>query len=72
MKSCEQQARDMLERTGWEEAQSLTAGDVVELANLINKSGKGDRRNGTRAEFNNGRDTNIDLRPQPAVERRKR
>ena len=33
--SCEQQARDMLERMGWEEAQNLTAGDVVELANLI-------------------------------------
>lgn len=34
--TAEQQARDMIERiTGMEEAQQLTAGDVVELANLI-------------------------------------
>jgi hypothetical protein len=33
--SAEQQARDMLERMGIEDAQSFSAGDVVELANLI-------------------------------------
>jgi len=33
--TAEQQARDMLERMGWEKAQELSAGDVVELANLI-------------------------------------
>lgn len=33
--SAEQEAREMLERMGWDDAQSLTAGDVVELANLI-------------------------------------
>jgi hypothetical protein len=33
--SAEQQARDMLERMGIEDAQRFTAGDVVELANLI-------------------------------------
>ena len=34
--TAEQKARDMIERiTGMEEAQQLTAGDVVELANLI-------------------------------------
>lgn len=38
---------------------------------LFNPAKKeGDRRNGTRAEFNGGVDTNIDLRPQPAQERR--
>jgi len=35
--SCEQQARDMIERAGWKDAQSATAGDVVEIANLINE-----------------------------------
>lgn len=34
-KSAEQQARDLLERLGVEDAQSFSAGDVVELANLI-------------------------------------
>lgn len=34
-KSAEQEARDLLERCGVEDAQSFTAGDVVELANLI-------------------------------------
>lgn len=34
-KSAEQQARDMLERMGVEDAQSFSSGDVVELANLI-------------------------------------
>lgn len=38
MKSVEQEARDMLERMGVEDAQSRTAGDVVELANLINEN----------------------------------
>lgn len=33
--TAEQQARDMLERLGMDDAQSLTSGDVVELANLI-------------------------------------
>lgn len=33
--SAEQQARDMLERMGIENAQSFTAGQLVELANLI-------------------------------------
>lgn len=33
--SAEQQARDLLERCGVEEAQSFSAGDLVELANLI-------------------------------------
>ena len=35
MKTLEQQARDILERCGWEDAQSCTAADVVELANLL-------------------------------------
>lgn len=34
-KSAEQQARDLLEQYGLEDAQSMTAGDLVELANLI-------------------------------------
>lgn len=34
-KSAEQQARDLLEQYGVEDAQSMTAGDLVELANLI-------------------------------------
>jgi hypothetical protein len=36
--SAEQAARDILERMGVEDAQSFTAGDVVELANLISRS----------------------------------
>ena len=35
MKSAEQQARDLLEQCGVEDAQSFSAGDVVALANLI-------------------------------------
>lgn len=35
MSTPEQQVRDMLERMGYEDAQSLTAGDVAELANII-------------------------------------
>jgi GTP cyclohydrolase IA len=35
MKSLEQLARDMLERAGVEDAQNMTAGDLVEIANLI-------------------------------------
>ena len=35
MSTAEQQARDLLERMGYDDAQSLTAGDVVELANII-------------------------------------
>jgi hypothetical protein len=34
-KSAEQEARDLLEQYGVEDAQSLSAGDVIELANLI-------------------------------------
>lgn len=34
-KSAEQQARDLLEGYGLEDAQSMTSGDVVELANAI-------------------------------------
>lgn len=34
----EQQARDLLERIGFPNAQSLTSGDVVELANLIDRA----------------------------------
>lgn len=37
-KSAEQQARDLLERCGVVDAQSFSAGDVVELANLIAKA----------------------------------
>lgn len=33
--SAEQKARDMLQRLGVADAQSFTAGDLVELANLI-------------------------------------
>lgn len=33
--TAEQKARDMLERMGVEDAQSFSAGDLVELANLI-------------------------------------
>lgn len=33
--TAEQQARDMLERMGVDDAQSFTAGDLVELANMI-------------------------------------
>lgn len=36
MVSMEQLARDLLERCGHPTAQSLTAGDVVELANILN------------------------------------
>jgi hypothetical protein len=35
--SCEQRARDLLERLGHPRAQQLSAGDVVELANLFNE-----------------------------------
>lgn len=34
-KSAEQQARDLLEQYGLKRAQSMSSGDVVELANLI-------------------------------------
>jgi len=33
--TCEQQARNMLERMEIKDAQNMTSGDVVELANLI-------------------------------------
>lgn len=36
--TAEQKARDMLERIGVENAQSFSAGELVELANLIAKS----------------------------------
>lgn len=35
MKTAEQRARDILYRCGVKDAQSFTAGDVVELANMI-------------------------------------
>jgi hypothetical protein len=35
MKSCEQEARDILERMGIDGAQEMTAGDLVELGNVI-------------------------------------
>ena len=35
--SCEQKARDILERMGVKDAQSMSAGCVVELANLISE-----------------------------------
>lgn len=35
MKSAEQQARDLLEELGYKDAQALSAGDVVTLANYI-------------------------------------
>lgn len=35
MASAEQQARDMLERAGVPNAQDMTSGDLVEVANLI-------------------------------------
>lgn len=34
-KTLEQQARDILEGCGWDDAQSCTAGDVIEVANLL-------------------------------------
>lgn len=33
--TAEQKARDMLERAGVEDAQSMSAGNLVELANMI-------------------------------------
>ena len=36
-RSLEQQARDMMERAGWKDAQSALSSDVVEIANLIRK-----------------------------------
>jgi hypothetical protein len=33
--TAEQQARDLLERVGVQEAQSFSSGDVLEIANLI-------------------------------------
>ncbi len=38
--TAEQEARDMLDRMGVEDAQAFTAGDLVELANLITEVGK--------------------------------
>ncbi len=35
METAEQMARDMLERAGVDYAQSMTAGDLVEIANMI-------------------------------------
>lgn len=49
MASAEQQARDMLERAGVEDAQSMTAGDLVEIANLIDDR-KGEAARRTREE----------------------
>ena len=33
----EQEARDIIERAGYKDAQSLSSGDVVELANILNR-----------------------------------
>lgn len=41
--SAEQQARDMLERCGVDDAQTFSSGDLVELANLI-ADANGNRR----------------------------
>lgn len=46
--SAEQQARDMLEAMGYEDAQQRTAGDVVFLANLIRRA---ERAEAERDEF---------------------
>jgi hypothetical protein len=40
MTTLEQQARDLLERIGVEDAQSFTAGDLVELANIIGQAAR--------------------------------
>lgn len=37
MQSVEQDARDLLERAGVEDAQSMTSGDLVEIANLLSE-----------------------------------
>jgi hypothetical protein len=42
-KTLEQQARDLLETLGMDGAQELSAGDVLELANLIGKAKRVDR-----------------------------
>lgn len=38
METTEQKARNLLERIGIEGAQEMSAGNIVELANLINKA----------------------------------
>ena len=40
----EQKARDMMERAGWDDAQSCTAGDVVEIANVIDALDAAEKR----------------------------
>ena len=35
--SVELHCRDLLERLGWDEAHSLTAGDLIEMANLLSE-----------------------------------
>jgi len=58
--TAEQQARDMLERLGHPRAQELTAGDVVELANLINE-------NEERIRYNAHLLAIISERPEPPL-----
>ena len=60
-KSAEQQARDLLEQCGVEDAQSFTAGDVVALANFI-ADAKSDRR-----KLNDIRRCCTDYTPSPDV-----
>lgn len=45
MKSAEQEARDLLEQCGIEDAQSFSAGDVLALANFIAKADSYRREN---------------------------
>ena len=59
--TAEQQARDMLEGCGVEDAQSFTAGDVVEIANLI----RNERRQ--RHQLDAIRHQCVDFTPDPSV-----
>lgn len=59
--TAEQQARDMLEQCGVEDAQSFTAGDVVALANLIFEA---DRQRRQLAAI---RKRCVDFTPDPSV-----
>jgi hypothetical protein len=49
MKSCEQEARDILERMGIDGAQEMTAGDLVELGNVIAENRRYVRKFGAMA-----------------------
>jgi len=62
--SCEQQARDMMERAGWKDAQSATAGNIVEVTQLIHdiarlrksKASPIDRRDISNSEWDEARE----------------